>query len=270
MIRKAVILARGLGTRMRRADPGVALDPGQARVADQGIKSMIPVGRPFLDYVLSGLADAGFDDIGLVIGPEHQVIRDRYTRDAAPSRFRLTFIIQPEPRGTAHAVTHVEGFAAGERFVVLNGDNYYPVVALAALRRMDEPALPAFGRKALVADGIIPPERIARYALLDVGRDGYLRRIVEKPSEAEAAAFGPDPLVSMNCWNFGPEIFRACREAPASPRGEFEIPFTVQWAMEHSGLRLRTLPFQLPVLDLSHRGDVAGVKQRLQGVTVRL
>jgi glucose-1-phosphate thymidylyltransferase len=267
---KAVILARGLGTRMRKADPGAGLDPGQAQVADQGIKAMIPVGRPFLDYVLGGLADAGYDDILLVVGPEHQVIVDRYRRDLVPHRLRVSFAIQPEPRGTAHALLFAEAFTAGERFVVMNGDNYYPVEALAALRRLDEPALPAFSREALVADGIIPPERIARFALLDIGPDGYLRRIVEKPTEQEIASFGADPFVSMNCWNFGAEIFPACREAPASPRGEFEIPFAVGWAMDHLGLRLRALPFQLPVLDLSQRGDVAGVTRRLQGVTVRL
>ncbi len=56
---KAVILARGLGTRMRRDDAGAELSAEQASLADSGMKAMIPVGRPFLDYVLSGLADAG-------------------------------------------------------------------------------------------------------------------------------------------------------------------------------------------------------------------
>lgn len=255
---------------MRRADPDAALDLRQAQLADAGIKAMIPVGRPFLDYVLSGLADAGYDDICLVIGPEHDVIRDRYTREVSPRRIRLTFVIQPEPRGTANAVTFVEEFAAGERFVVMNGDNYYPVESLAALGKLEEPGLPAFSRAALVADGIIPPQRIAQFALLDIGPDGYLRRIVEKPTEDTLAAFGDDPFVSMNCFNFGPEIFRACREVPPSPRGELEIPLAVQWAIDHHGIRPRALPFHLPVLDLSQRGDVAKVAARLSGITVRL
>ncbi len=255
---------------MRHADPKAGLDARQAEVADAGIKAMIPVGRPFLDYVLSGLADAGYDEICLVIGPEHGVIRDRYTEEVSPRRFRLTFVIQPEPRGTADAVTFVEEFTAGEQFVVMNGDNYYPVEALAALAKLKEPGLPAFSRAALVTDGIIPPERIAQMALLDIGPDGRLRRILEKPAPSEMAAFGDDPFVSMNCWNFGPEIFPACREVPRSPRGEYEIPLAVQWAIDHHGLRPRALPFHLPVLDLSHRADVAGVAERLRGVAVRL
>src|SRR2546422_8404795 len=59
---KAVILARGLGTRMRRSDPTAVLDARQAAVAETGVKAMIPVGRPFLDYSLSALADAGYRD----------------------------------------------------------------------------------------------------------------------------------------------------------------------------------------------------------------
>ena len=78
MTNKAVILARGLGKRMRQADERATIDAQQAAVADQGIKAMIPIGRPFLDYVLSALADAGYHDVCLVIGPEHTAVRDSY------------------------------------------------------------------------------------------------------------------------------------------------------------------------------------------------
>ncbi|MGI8619426.1 MAG: nucleotidyltransferase family protein, partial [Gemmatimonadaceae bacterium] len=53
---KAVVLARGLGTRMRAADSTADLDADASAIADSGVKAMIPVGRPFLDYVLSALA----------------------------------------------------------------------------------------------------------------------------------------------------------------------------------------------------------------------
>ena len=41
---KAVILARGLGKRMRQADRDASVDARQSAVADQGIKAMIPIG----------------------------------------------------------------------------------------------------------------------------------------------------------------------------------------------------------------------------------
>ena len=45
---------------MQRASPGATGDAAQSRAADSGVKGMIPFRRPFLDYVLSALADAGF------------------------------------------------------------------------------------------------------------------------------------------------------------------------------------------------------------------
>src|SRR5512147_2227689 len=123
---KAVILARGLGTRMRR--PGATtLDAEQAAAADAGLKAMIPVGRPFLDYVLSALADAGFRRACLVVGPEHGIVEARYGGDHRPSRLDVTFAIQQEAIGTANALLAAEDFAGGDEFVSINGDNYYPV-----------------------------------------------------------------------------------------------------------------------------------------------
>src|SRR6476619_543325 len=104
MTNKAVILARGLGKRMRQADERATVDASQAAVADQGIKAMIPIGRPFLDYVLSALADAGCDDICLVIGPEHHAVREYYEQPRLLRRMRLSFAIQDHPIGTANAM----------------------------------------------------------------------------------------------------------------------------------------------------------------------
>ena len=72
----ALVLARGLGSRMRQAASGVTLDPQQASAADAGLKAMMPFGRPFLDFVLQSLADAGLREAALVLGPEHESVRD--------------------------------------------------------------------------------------------------------------------------------------------------------------------------------------------------
>ena len=103
-INKAVIMARGLGTRMRKSDDAVILDSRQTEVAGMGIKAMIPIDRPFLDYVLSELANAGYSDVCLVIGPEHTLIRDYYRLESPPERIRIHFAVQPQPLGTADAV----------------------------------------------------------------------------------------------------------------------------------------------------------------------
>jgi dTDP-glucose pyrophosphorylase len=264
--RKAVILARGLGTRMRREDETAPLDPGQAAAAASGVKAMISFGRPFLDYVLSALADAGIGDVCLVIGPEHGEVRDYYTKAAPPRRLRMAFAIQEEPRGTADAVLSAEEFAAGGDFLVINSDNYYPVSALAALAGLAEPGVALFERAPLIASSNIPPERIASFAACVVGADGYLEEILEKPDEKTLAGLGPDPPVSMNCWRFSSGIFAACRRVPLSPRGELELPAAVREAMAQ-GMRFKVVRCREGVLDLSRRADIAAVAERLRGVS---
>ena len=255
---------------MRARDASATLTAEQSAAADAGMKAMIPIGRPFLDYVLSALADAGFSDVCIVVGPEHQSIRQYYRATAPTSRIRIHFTVQTEARGTADAVLTTEEFAAGDPVVVLNADNYYPPATLALLRDAAAPATLAFRRHGLLRDGHIPAERIARYAILDVDGTGYLSRVVEKPDAETLAQAGDDPWVSMNCWLIDASIFQACRDVPPSPRGELELPLAMQFAIEQYRARVTAVRVDAGVLDLSHRSDVAAVAERLRGVEVRL
>jgi dTDP-glucose pyrophosphorylase len=261
---RAVVLARGLGTRMQAPADEAALTPEQHAAADAGVKPMMPIhGRPFLDYTLSVLADAGMTDVALVVAPDHQALRRRYRTEAPPSRLHLHFVVQPHALGTANAVLAAESWAALEPFLAMNADNLYPPSALAAVAALDEPALPVFDAADLVRSGNIPAERIAAFAAVEVDGGGYLSRIVEKPRSDL-----PNPLVSMNCWRFDSRIFAACRDVPRSHRGEFELPDAVTLAMKR-GVRFRAVRATGPVLDLSRRADAAAVERRLAGLEPR-
>ena len=269
--RKAVILARGLGTRMRRQDPDIqGLDPMQSRMADAGLKAMIPIGRPFLDYALSGLADAGFLEACLVIGPEHEAVREYYSKTCIPKRIRISYAIQERPLGTADAVSAAESFAAGEHFLMLNSDNYYPVSACRALRESGRAGLAAFERQSLVRNSNISTDRIRQFAIVATRPDGTLERIREKPDEATLQASGPEVFVSMNCWMFSPIIFEACAQVVPSPRGELEITDAVQFAIRTLGESFHVMRFRAGVLDLSSRSDIATVAARLRKIEVNL
>ena len=266
---KAVILARGLGKRMRADDSATRLAPDQQAAADTGVKAMIPIGRPFLDYVLSALADAGYREVCLVLGPEHGNVRRYYSHEAKPSRIAIEFAEQQEPLGTADAVLAAEPFAGRDFFLVLNSDNYYPAEALSALRGLRESGLVGFERESLIQLGNVPPDRVARFGALDIDEQGYLRRILSRPNEDMLR--GDRPIYgSLNCWLFRSTIFRACREVPLSPRQEMELPRAVQLAIDKGYDKFRTLTMRAPVLDLSSRADIESVAQRLRSVEVSL
>ena len=278
---RAIVLARGLGTRMRAPDPSAQLTPEQQRVADAGLKAMIPVnGRPFLDYILSSLADAGIRDVALVVGPEHNALRRYYQADAPPVRVGIGFVVQDQALGTAHAVLAAERWVQSEPFLTINADNLYPVDALTALAALAEPGLAVFDPEDLIRSGNIPPERIRSFALLDVDGRGYLAGIVEKPegdqwlpplggstSKGGRTSKGGS-YISMNCWRFDERIFQACREVPRSARGEFEISEAVGVALRR-GVSFKAVPARGPVLDLSTRADAADVTRRLAGISPR-
>ena len=260
---RAVVLARGLGTRMREADPAVTLTPDQQRSADAGLKPMMPINdRPFIDYVLGAVADAGVADVALVVAPDHQIIR-RHFDEHAPARLRVAFVVQDAPLGTAHAVLAAERWAGREPFLAMNADNLYPVPALRDLTSLGEPGLLAFDAEDLVRTSNIPADRVKAFAIVETDDEGYLTRVTEKPADLPPAL-----RISMNCWRFDARIFDTCRDVPRSPRGEFELPQAVTLAVGR-GMRFKALPARGPVLDLSRRADMADLARRLGTVSPR-
>ena len=260
---------------MRRRDSGMetTLDEEQYRAAENGMKAMIPAssGRPFLDYVISGLADAGIEEVCIVVGasPEHDAVRQHYGRSRV-TRVQLSFATQEEPRGTADALLAAEAFADDDHVLSVNADNYYPVRTLRALRALDAAGVSVFERSALIEHSNVPPERVAQYAVVVLDDEGMLRRIIEKPDAGTLARLREPVYVGMNSWSFPPQIFEACRRIRPSPRGELELQSAVQLARDRMGVHFRALVCHEGVLDLSTRADIAAVAQRLAGVQPRL
>jgi len=264
--RVAVVLARGLGTRMRASSPAASgLTSQQATAAASGYKALMPIGEHrLIDYSLSALVDAGIERAVLVVGPEHEDFR-RHIDSLELTRLTIDLAVQVNPLGTADAVLSAEAAVDGEPFLMVNGDNYYPRQVLRDLARHRGNALAGFDRAALVAESNIPAERIAAFALVRA-RNGALEEIVEKPSTEMVQAAGPHAPVSMNAFRFTPEIFAACRRITPSPRGELEIVDAVR-ALPGP---VSVLPVTGGVLDLSRREDIAEVEARLSGTEVSL
>lgn len=266
---KAVILAAGRGTRMQRAHESANLDARQIDVAQSGLKAMMPVGRPFIDYVLSGLADAGYRRVCLVTGLNHDVLRE-HVRPFNSGRIEIEFATQHEPLGTANAMAAAADFVADDAFLLINSDNYYPVSALAGLRSLSGSGVAAF-RPTGLCRGNITAERIRNFAILKLdGGSKHLQRVLEKPDDQTYETVKDKLLVSMNCWRFTPAIFEACRSIPKSARGEFELTDAVSHAIDRLGEPFEVLVVDEPVLDLSTQADVSEVTRRLASVEVRL
>lgn len=242
---------------MRAASPVTGLTDEQERVAAAGTKTLIPIagGKTLLGLLIANLTEAGFSDICLVIGPEHDAIR-KYCSAAG---LNVQFAVQNEAKGTADAVAAAESFVSDdELFLVVNSDNLYPAESLRRLREANRPAMLAFEREALIEHSNIPADRIAKFATVEIDQAGLLKCIVEKPEQV-----GADSYVSMNAWLFSPTIFAACRSIEPSERGEYEITAAIQYAIDKLGEEFTAVKSSEGVLDLSSRADIESVSKFL-------
>lgn len=218
MIRKAILPAGGLGTRLA---PLTHLMP----------KEMLPLGgKVVLQYVLEECDAAGLDTLLVVlnrrktalfaVGEETPSPADPVTGIAARNVY---FANQAEQGGLAHAMLHGEAFAGQDSFVLALGDTIIHGGEESLLARMVA-AHERHGAAATVAAQVVPADRISRYGVLDVetaDAEGVMRvrSIVEKPKPEEA----PSEWAITARYVFSPEIFQACRQCGRNAQGEIEL-----------------------------------------------
>jgi UTP--glucose-1-phosphate uridylyltransferase len=112
MVRKAVIPAAGLGTRMR---PWSDVVP----------KELVPLGtKPAIQFAVDEALGAGITEIAVVVSPAKALLREYLDRFGDPSgRASFTYVEQDEPRGLGDAILRCRDFLDGEPFAVLLPDN---------------------------------------------------------------------------------------------------------------------------------------------------
>jgi glucose-1-phosphate thymidylyltransferase len=254
MTNKAVILARGLGTRMRAVDENSKLNCEQAKIAESGVKTLIPIAdnKTFLDFAIENLRSVGFTEICLVIGDEHEILKDFCRKND------LSFAIQEKPIGTANAVLSAEQFVNGKHFLMVNSDNLYSVNDLSKLQKLNSAGLIAFDKQNLIAKSNIDEEKINKFAILSFDENNVLTKIIEKPETTEENAF-----ISMNAWIFSPKIFEACQNIKLSKLGEYELSDAVNFAIETLDEKFKIVKSNEGVLDLSSRADIEKVINKL-------
>lgn len=110
---EAIILAGGLGTRLREVVGDVA-------------KPMAPVnGKPFLYYLLSWLKQYPVEKIILSVGYKSESVVKYFGNSFL--NIPVGYIVEVKPLGTGGAVKYALKKAEGDNVLVLNGDTYFPV-----------------------------------------------------------------------------------------------------------------------------------------------
>lgn len=181
MIKEAIILAGGLGTRLRDAVPDLP-------------KCMAPVAdRPFLFYVINYLRSQGIEKFIFSLGYKHEIIEAWLASDFATLDYKT--VIEEEPLGTGGAILLASREAAGNDILVTNGDTLF---------RVDVAKL---YDKHQLADAdctlaLKPMTDFDRYGVVNIDADGIIIAFREKQFYAEG-------LINGGCYIINKERFQS-------------------------------------------------------------
>ena len=227
---KAVILAAGRGTRMQ----GLTAEAPKPMLHTQG--------RPILERLLELLIEAGYSEALIVTGYRAEAIEDYFRGYQLP----LRFVRQTAINGTATAALLAREFVGADDFLLTYGDI---LTGASCYRDILESLRQAPAAEAMVA--VKEVEDPYRGAAVYADHERKVTRIVEKPPRGESTTHWN----SAGIYAFRPSIFEELRQAPKSPRGEYELTSAVEQLIA-KGKLLRIFPIEGEWRDIGRPEDL--------------
>ena|SRR2546427_2339674 len=205
---KGLLLAGGHGTRLRP-------------LTYTGNKHMIPIAnKPMLMYGFDHLRAAGIKEIGIVLGPLQEGIKESFG-DGSKFDVRITYIDQPDPKGIAHAVLISRNFLDDDPFVVYLGDNLLKESIPKLAKEFQDSSADAM----VVVSKVKDP---SRFGVVKIENEKIVK-LVEKPKQ-----FLSDWALT-GVYFLHPSIFPAIETLKPSWRNELEITEAIQSILEKGG-----------------------------------
>jgi glucose-1-phosphate thymidylyltransferase len=199
---KGVLLAGGKGTRLRP-------------ITHTGPKQLVPVAnKPVIQYAVEDLREAGVTDIGVVLGNKGRTAIRDFLGDGSAFGVDITYIVQGDPLGLAHAVGCAREFVGSEDFVVYLGDNMLKQGIADLVESFQTGEYDA----GIALQSVENPEQ---FGVVEV-ENGNVTRLVEKPDDP------PSDLALIGIYVFSSVVFDAIERLDPSWRGEYEITEAIQ------------------------------------------
>jgi glucose-1-phosphate thymidylyltransferase len=208
---KGVILAGGTGSRLHPL----------TRITN---KHLLPIyDRPMISYAIEALVNAGVTEMMLVTGGTHAGEFLRLLGNGQEFGIdRLFYAYQDKPGGIAEALGLAEKFVAGDRAVVLLGDNVFERSlrhCVDAFRNQKRGARVVLSREA-------DHEHLRHLGVAQLNGSRVIEHIIEKPEQP------PSEYAVTGVYFYDETVWKVLPELKPSGRGELEITDVNNWYLD--------------------------------------
>jgi bifunctional UDP-N-acetylglucosamine pyrophosphorylase/glucosamine-1-phosphate N-acetyltransferase len=235
------IMAAGLGTRMKSETPKVL-----HRIA----------GRPMLHWVVTAARSAGARRVIAILGHKSEVVKSAL--DASFGAGSVEIVLQPEQRGTGHAVQcalpAVQTEPDDRIVVILTGDA--PMLASERIAELTNAAAASPSGMALLST--VPP-RPMPYGRLVRDTSGLLQKIVEHPDATPEQRAIKDTNAGFYAIRLGHLRKDLATLRADNAKGELYLTDLVAHAFARGGATAIDAPF-VEVAGINDRVDLAEVE----------
>lgn len=178
-------------------------------------KHLIPVAnKPVIFYSIEAVVQAGIKELGIVVSPHREEEFQLTVGDGSRWGIKISYILQPQPKGLAHAVACAREFVGHKPFLVYLGDNLLENGVVDFVREFES----GHANASIVLYEVEDPRSFGVAQL----QDGQIIRVIEKPKEP------PSNLAIVGVYLFDEKIFEAISEIKPSWRDELEITDAIQ------------------------------------------
>jgi glucose-1-phosphate thymidylyltransferase len=197
---RGVILAGGLATRLRPL----------TLVTN---KHLLPIyNKPMIYYPLESMAKAGVKEVLLSTSSDHAGHFANLLGAGEDFGLKIYYVVQKNPKGgIADAIGLAEEFSKNDNLLVMLGDNIFNFDLKKHVKEFEEKDMGA------MVFGIEMPTESAQYGVIEIGQQGNVLSIEEKPEKPKSN------VAQTGIYIYDNQVFEYIKRLSPSQRGELEV-----------------------------------------------
>ena len=245
MIRKIVIPAAGLGTRLLPITKEIPKEMMPLFLRDKNSEVVV---KPLIQIIFEQFFQQGLREYCIIVGRQKRIIQDHFIIDeeflkkiekkskykqdlknfySMLNKSKIFWAEQSEPRGFGDAVKYSESFVGNDDFLVIAGDTLIPK-GDKVIKKLMNAKLKGKNDAILLLKEVPDPRRFGVAVINQTKNKDIITNVEEKPKNPKSN------LSIVALYRFGPSIFKALNEIRSGQK-ELQLTDAIQKLIDWGG-----------------------------------